>query len=434
MEKLNFNASIGLSRKWDAREAGREVAESALNKLDSNPTFVLLFSTIHYKNNGGFEEFLKGVWEILPKDTPLIGGTVVGFINNFGCYTRGATALAVSYPNMDVVLAVGKNTKRNPNKAAKKCADMIKNGFDSSKYKNKFLLNFVSGPELMKIPGQGYKKVIDSGFMSKFISAAFGMSQYFFQKGVSREDEVFEKMIEELPNYDMILGTSFDDYKGINHYQFLNNQILTNSVVVLGLSTDLDLNVNTTHGMKKTDIDINITKVSRNNHMIQEINHKPAVQELHNIFNWPEGFLDEKTMLNKILYYPISPKWHNHERPTVMPFILKDSIMTSCLIEKGNTSVLRVSGNNLVNAIQNNLNSFIGLNPKFCICSSCMTILQTLGGKVEIFREEMLKYFNDTPFLMFYCAGEGTYSPKNDINYANMSFNFAIFGENIISN
>ena len=212
------------------------------------------------------------------------------------------------------------------------------------------------------------------------------------------------------------------------------NRTIPDTMKIVSITKEEALSSAESYIVKKTDIDINITKVSRNNHIIQEINHKPAVQELHNIFNWPEGFLDEKTMLNKILYYPISPKWHNHERPTVMPFILKDSIMTSCLIEKGNTSVLRVSGNNLVNAIQNNLNSFIGLNPKFCICSSCMTILQTLGSNVEIFREEMLKYFNDTPFLMFYCAGEGTYSPKNDINYANMSFNFAIFGENIISN
>ena len=54
-----------MSRKWDARDAGVEVAQSAIEGLDNPPKFLLLFSTIHYEKNGGFEEFLNGVWEIL---------------------------------------------------------------------------------------------------------------------------------------------------------------------------------------------------------------------------------------------------------------------------------------------------------------------------------------------------------------------------------
>jgi hypothetical protein len=116
MGETSIEAAVGVSEKWDAREAGREVAESTLSKMDSNPDFFLLFSTIHYEKHGGFQEFLDGVWEVLPKNTPLIGGTVAGFVNNYGCFTRGATALSVSYPNMDVILGFGKNTKRNPKK------------------------------------------------------------------------------------------------------------------------------------------------------------------------------------------------------------------------------------------------------------------------------------------------------------------------------
>ena len=89
-------AAVGMSRKWDAREAGREVARNTIKQLDAPPDFFLLFSTIHYKDHGGFGEFLSGVWDVLPKGTPLVGGTVVGFMNNFGTYTRGASALAVS--------------------------------------------------------------------------------------------------------------------------------------------------------------------------------------------------------------------------------------------------------------------------------------------------------------------------------------------------
>ena len=430
MVEEKLEAAIGMSRKWDARDAGKEVARSTIEKLSAPPDFFLLFSTIHYEKHGGFEEFINGVRSVLPEETPLVGGTVVGFVNNYGCYARGATALAVSYPEMDVSIGIGRNTKRNPKKAADQSTEMIKKGFESSKYKNKFLLNLVSGPELMSVPGQGYKKVVDSGFMSKFISSAFGMSQYLFQKGVGREDEFFEEITEKLSDYHMILGTSFDDYKGINHYQFFKDKIFTSSVVNLGLSTDLKLDVCTTHGMEKTDIKLEITKLSKNKHIIHEINNKPAVPELHKILNWPKGFLDERTMLYRILYYPISPKRHGREVPTVMPYILKDSIMTSCAIDEGEVSILTVSGNNLVQAIKDNLKSFSDIQPGFGLCSACMTILQTLGYKIDIVRREMLEYFKEKPFLMFYCAGEGSYSPITNIAYANMSFNTSVFGNN----
>ena len=35
-------AAVGISRKWDAREAGREVASSTIQDLNSPPNFFLL--------------------------------------------------------------------------------------------------------------------------------------------------------------------------------------------------------------------------------------------------------------------------------------------------------------------------------------------------------------------------------------------------------
>ena len=58
-----------MSRKWDALEAGREVARNTIKKLKTPPDFFLLFSTIHYEKHGGFQEFLNGVCDILPEAT-----------------------------------------------------------------------------------------------------------------------------------------------------------------------------------------------------------------------------------------------------------------------------------------------------------------------------------------------------------------------------
>lgn len=417
-----------MSRKWDAREAGREVARDTIRQLNTPPNFFLLFSTIHYKDHGGFEEFLNGVWDVLPKGTPLLGGTVSGFINNQGCYARGTTALAVSYQNMDIALGIGKNTKRNPKKAVTQSCKMISQSLSTSKYDKKFLLNFVSGPSTIKIPGQGNKRVIDSGFMSKFITLAFGISQYFFQKGLGREDEILEESSKILPNYKMILGASIDDHKGLENYQFFNDKIYTNSLVNLGISTDLDFDILTTHGMKETDIKLKITKLHKNKHIIQKINNKPALTELLNLLNWPADYLNDKTMSHTAIYYPISLNRHGSKVPVVMPFVLKDSIMTPCIIDEGDVTILTITGKDIVNAINENLISFNDMSPEFGLFSACMTIMETLGDKIYIIREEVSSTFKDKPFLMIFCAGEGTYSPEKNLTYANMSFNTSIFG------
>jgi len=428
MKKQEVEAAVGMTRKWDAREAGREVARNTIKKLNSPPNFFLLFSTIHYKDHGGFEEFLNGVWDVLPNGIPLTGGTVLGFTNSKGSYTRGACAMAVSYPHMDLAIGIGKNPKRNPKKAAKKSAEMIKRGLSKSKYKNKFVLNFVSGPELMRIPGQGYKKVIDSGIISKFVIFAYGLSQYLFQKGASREDEVFEETVKNLPDYNILLGTSMDNYKGISHYQFYNHEVHTRAVVNLGIAIDLDLDVCTTHGMKRTDIVFDITKLSKNGHIIHEINNKPAVPELYKLLNWPDGFLNEKTMFHIITYYPISLKRHSREVPAVMPAILKNSILTPCVVDKGRVSIMTISGEKMISSMQDCVDYFENIEPEFALLSACITIVDSLGNNVDRVREILLEYFKNKPFLMFWSAGEGTYSPHNNLTYANMSFNTAIFG------
>ncbi len=426
--KSKVETAIGLSRKWDARQAGREVAETAIQNLNRPPEFFLLFSTIHYEKYGGFQEFLDGVWDVLPKGTPLIGGTVTGFMNNYGCFSRGASGLAVSYPSMDVAVGVGKNTKRNPKKAATQCADMIRNNLKESPYKNKFLLNFISGAVMPSIPGVGQKKYIRSGFVSKFALQALGLSQTLVQKGLGREDEIFEQTVEQLPDYQMILGTSMDDYKGMKNYQFFGHNVLTNAVVNLGISTDLHLDVCTTHGMKKTNLHFTITKLGAGNHAIRKINNQPAVPELLRLLRWPEGFLKEETMSHTILYYPISLKRRGREVPVVMPVIMKDSIVLPCIIDDGDVSILTVSGKDLIKAVKDNLHFFDTIQPEFGVFSACMTILQTLGDKTNIIQEELQNYFKNKSFLLFYSAGEGTYSREKEITYANMSFNTAIFG------
>ncbi|MEF8849056.1 MAG: FIST N-terminal domain-containing protein, partial [Candidatus Thermoplasmatota archaeon] len=421
--------AVGMTRKWDAREAGREVARNTIKDLKTPPSFIVLFSTIHYKDHGGFQEFLDGVWDVIPEGTPLIGGTVAGFMNNYGCFTHGASALAVSYPNMDISIGCGKNTKRNPQKAAISSSKSIKEDLKETSYSNKFLLNLVSGPVMPNIPGFGQKKIIKSGIISKIAIPVFDFSQLVFQKGVGREDELFESLVNLLSDYTMIMGTLVDNNKGIKNYQFFNDKILINHTVNLGFSSDLATRVHTTHGMNRTNIEFDITKISRNKRVLHEINGRPAVDEITNLLGWPDDFIDDETMYKTILYYPILVKNKDRESPVVMPFIMKDSIMIPCVFEEGRSCVLRMSGKDIINAITENLEYFNDVDPEFGIFSACATILETLGNDVYRIRDNIVRYFKEKPFIMFWAAGEASYSSNDIMNYANMSFNTAIFGK-----
>ena len=422
-------AAVGMSRKWDAREAGREVAETAIRDLHEPPSFFLLFSTIHYEKYGGFQELLNGVWDVLPKGTPLVGGTVRGFMNNYGCYTRGTTALAVSSADMDVAVGYGKNTKRNPKKAAQQCAQMIKKGLQSNSFEHKFLLNIISASSIPDIPPLGRKKIIASGLAPKAMMQLFGFSQYVLQKGAGRDDEVMEEMIKHFPEYHMLGGGTIDDGANLRNFEFCNHEVLTNSIVSLGLQTGYNLDVLTTHNMKKTDIDFKITKTSKDGRIIQEINGKPATSEFLRLLNWPSDFLDDRTWFNTNFYFPlgfpISTK-NGLFGPRVIGIILGESLITTIRSKDPDGSILTIDGHGLLDTIDNNLGSY-PTQADFGLIASCTTRLETLGAKVYQSRDRVLKYFGTRPFIVFFVGGESTYSPEKGLTFVNMSFNSALF-------
>jgi hypothetical protein len=242
-----------------------------------------LFSTIHYKDHGGFKEFLEGVWKVLPEGTPLIGGTVSSFMNNYGCFSRGATALAVSYPNIDIALGVGNHTKRSPKAAATQCAKMINKKLKNSKYKNRFLINFISGPTIPFGKINVVKNKISGWIISHLIIRLFSL----FETGIAKEEDVIECLARHLPDYN-ILGGSTTDIKLKNNYQFVGKEIYENSIVALGCTTDCSINLDGVIGGDLTDKSFEITGMACNNRVITKINDKPAKDELFKVLDFSE--------------------------------------------------------------------------------------------------------------------------------------------------
>ena len=180
--------------------------------------------------------------------------------------------------------------------------------------------------------------------------------------------------------------------------------------------------------MKKTGIKFKITKISKDGHIIHEINHRPAVSELYDLLGWSKNFLNEETILHRILYYPISVNRFGKEVPVVMPAIIKESIITPCLVNRGDASIMTVNGLDLIDAVDKGFNLLQVKKPAVWICSACLTIMQTLGYRLDTVREKVDSHLKNAPFVIFFCAGEGSYSPKRGVIYANMSYNFGVIG------
>ena len=429
--KPEFRAAVGLSREWEARKAGREVARNTLEKLGRDPDFFLLFSTIHYEKWGGFQEFLDGVWDVLPKGTPLIGGTVAGFMNNYGCFTRGASALAVSYPNMDVAVGVGRNTKRSPHLAAKECAGMIKKGLKNSKHENKFLFELVCSGLVPKIPGIGFKRVLSlPPIVNEIFPSILSFLTVSTQYINGREDETIEKLTEEFTDYTIIGGSTVDDNRWEKSLQFFEDKVYTNSIVALAFNTDINASICTTSGLKPTGIKMKPTKLGLFDCALSEIEDNSALDEFQKKLGWPDYFFDEK-LHRKTLYYPFCYYKEGELCSRVLALVMGKHLIFTNVVKADELELYTTSGKALLDSVGDNLKSIERHkdNIHLGLVVSCTARLETLGYAIYRVHDTLLEFFRDTPFLTIYASGEDVYMPNKPVLRLNETFNLITFHE-----
>lgn len=427
-ETNDFEASVGMSRKWNAREAGREVAENTLKKLKHKPSFFLLFSTIHYEKNGGFQEFLNGVWEVLPKDTPLIGGTVAGFMNKFGCFTRGASAIAVSYPFMDVTIGIGKNTKRFPHLAGKKCGRDLLKKIDSSKYDYLVFLDLISGVTMPRIPGKNRIVVLKNKILANLSVLLLLLSTTLFQKGVAREEEVLQSLLDIVGKDSYLFGGStVDDNTFSRSYQFAGHKLLTESLVTFALSLNKKPSIHYSHGFEPTSSSFKNVKLAAWGRMIKKIDGEPAVEKYLKTLNWSEDLIDEENFHRRLIFNPLGSQ---DEDGFIHPFVpgafLGSNYVTGCPIMRGEINLLNSSGENLFSAVENVISNS-PKNADFYFLTSCASRLETIGNSIYVVQERLLEELGPS-FFLIYTAGENFYLPNGSLKNLEVSFNLLSLG------
>ncbi|MFH0955472.1 MAG: FIST N-terminal domain-containing protein [Candidatus Micrarchaeota archaeon] len=430
-----FEVGIGTSQNWNPTEAGKEVVTQAMSTLIQPPKFILLFSTIHYEKDNGFQKILDTIYTFVSKETPLVGGTVTGFMNNHGVYTRGLTLLACYSDEMDVAVGLGTNTKKNPEKAAQECAKTIKERIQNSKYVNKFLFENTSNGIIPSMPFMGQKRIIKIPFASKLFVQLLKIINTTFQYGVGRDDEVLNWLSKSMPDYKIQAIANYDDNKSVSNYQFYNSSYCKNSISTLAINTNASININISLGLKPTNTTFNISDLGLFGCTFGKINNKPASKEILKILGWPEEYLNER-IYRRTYYYPVGYSDEETSYPHTMGLFLGDHICCTYGFKEKELKVFDVSGSRLLESIEKDLIFNIkGKDVHFVLGSACTSILETLSSKIYLIREEFVKVLNNHPYLVVFGAGEGTYSPGKKSKYFNHSFIITtIYKDNLANN
>ncbi len=392
-----LKAGVGLSRKWDAREAGREVAETALEKLDGEkPKFFLLFSTIHYENYGGFQELLNGVWEVLPDGTPLIGGTVAGFMNNYGCFTRGVTGLAIHYPDMVVSTGIGRNTKRNPQKAVKECIDMLKS--QKSLENVEFYIEIVSGPIIPSFPGVGRQTVIKTKTMGRVMEKALP-TLWKSNMGTDRADEILEHISTQIDK-PLIGVVSMDDGKLMKNYQFFGKEVMKNTLLLAGVSTQLKPEFLSTSALVPRGIKVNVS-TKKDRRTVTRINGKEATQELYRLLGWDEKSVREvEKFYTQAFYYPFGSLKEGKIHAYMLGLILGSHVYFANRLESNELELYSLTADRILSEIQ----KIFSKEAKLVYGVMCETYIETLGNRIYEIKNMVDETHSD--YLILFGGGE----------------------------
>ncbi len=405
---------------------GKAAAEELIAKIKDSvphPKFILLFTTIHYKDH--FKPLLSTIKSAFP-DSPLIGGTVAGFITRKNCYVKGAAAFALYHPEMDVAVGVGHHTKAFPKRAAKQCAKMIKEGLQESKYRNRLLIDVISGPKIPKLPFKGRMNVVDNRIIGNILTdigiPLFSLLGY----GFGREEEVIKHIFDELGNYNIIGISATDDSSCFENYQFLDDNFFHKSIVSFGISMDMQIELNGFTYGHSIGQNINI-KTKNGGYVISSINDRPAKNELFRMLNITKNQIGNLNAFYYRLsdYFPIS---YTDKRSFVTGIggLYGDNIILGYKAQDNKVNILTTSGMELINKIEEYLNAYKNGNIPFFLFFSSFITLNILGNRIYRIKDIIETKTGNIPYLVVYSLNENISKNKQVLSRV-YSFNGLTF-------
>ncbi len=364
-----IKAGVGRSNNISAVEAGEEACQKAIGEAGGKADLIIVFSSVAYEQ----KEVIDGVKSV-SKEIPLVGCSDAGEITTLGPTSRSVAVMALQAPNMEFAIGVGNGADKNSYEAGKEVAQEAK-----KKAKKPFSLF------LMFLDG-----LAENG------AAAVRGAQSILGE-----------------NFPIMGGSAGDDFLFKKTYQYYNDQILTNSVVGVGLSGDFTFGVGVRHGWEPIGLPMKATK-SQGGKLI-EIDNRPALSIYEDYFGKKAEDLTKEPIARIAYTYPLGLSVQASPELLLRDVIIaneKGEITCAAEIPEGSEIRLMMGDSEKAitaakEAAQNALSQLKEASPKAIFVFNCIARHKLLGLKVD---KEIIAIQNvlgkDIPLIGFYTYGE----------------------------
>jgi len=361
------NAGVGISDIEDSLEAGEEAAYKAKEKVNGKPSLVLVFSVERFNQ----EKLLQGVRNVVG-NAKLMGCCGAGIISEKGLSKNSVGVMIIASDELDVGVALARDISKNPKKAGEKVARVLKNEVRLSK-----------NPSIILLP---------DGFtcnVSEIVKGAYNILG---------------------PRFKLIGGGAGDNLRFIKTYQFVNQEVYTNSLAAAMIASPSPIGIGIAHGWEPLGEFLVVTKAK--NKTVIEFDGKPAILAYQKCCKLdkisPEEF-PEIGMKHPLGMPDIAGNYIIRD-----PISLNEDGSINCVAEVPVGSVVRImkgDSDGIILAAERaakHAKSALGNNePAFAIIFDCVSRLLLLGRRAEEEIEKVRRIIGKhVPLIGFHTFGE----------------------------
>jgi hypothetical protein len=254
---MPIRSGSGRSLQVDAFAAGKEAAEIALKGLNGQaPNLVIVFSSIVHDQ----QKMLEGVRSVTG-GAPLVGCSTAGEISTQGPTKKSVVVMALA--GVTFHLGVAHDIKASPLEAGKNLAKDLQG----------------------KCPGGKFAMMMPDGLAGNGADIVRGMQEILGEKFL------------------IAGGAAGDDFLFKQTYQYLNDQVLSGSVVGVMVEGDCAFGFGVRHGWKPVGNPMKVTKSQ--GAIVYEIDGKPAIHVYEEYFGRSMDDMRSEPLARVAITYPL---------------------------------------------------------------------------------------------------------------------------------
>ncbi len=379
----------GISTKLDSFAAGKEAAQIAHYRIGKrNANIVIVFISTIFDQ----ELAIKGIRSVI-RDVPLIGCSSAGSITNSGIFRGSISVSLIKSETISFSLGIAKGVSRNARSAGHEVAKQV---------------------------------------LSKSIRSKTTKSLMMFSDNLSGNSADILRGAQEMmgTSFPIIGGGATDELCFQKTYQYINNNIYTNSVAGLLFSGDINIGVGRAHGWQPVGKPHRITRSSSN--ILKEIDRRAAIELYEEYLGKPFEELKELGLGKLGVSYPIGIRLKEKNEYLVRPPLKtgdNGSLILNAELSEGEDINLMIGDKNMAleatrKACMEAMGNIQNRNIKFITCFSNI-------GRYQLLRENSIKeieiikeiFGENIPIFGFYSYGE--YAS----NFQNQAISIAAFSE-----